>query len=120
MTLMDLERVIRAAWGYDTSEDPDEWSTDNPARGQCAVTALLIRDLFGGDILIATVFPSAGPPRERHAWNRLPSGIEVDLTADQFRNGESVGPPEVREPRAEPDDRKRYDRFAARVRTALA
>jgi hypothetical protein len=31
-----------------------------------------------------------------HMWNRLPSGIEVDLTREQFQNGEVLGEPTVR------------------------
>jgi hypothetical protein len=116
LTLGELELVIRAAWSRDTSEDPDEWSAENPARGQCAVTALVVRDLLGGDILIATVLPASGQPQERHAWNRLPSGLAVDLTGDQFRAGERLGPPEFREPRSDPADRERYERLSARVR----
>jgi hypothetical protein len=51
----ELELALRAAWSRETSEDPDEWSPANPSRGQCAVTALVIRELLGGEILIATV-----------------------------------------------------------------
>jgi hypothetical protein len=29
-------------------------------------------------------------------WNSLPSGLEVDLTRDQFKNGEVLGEPERR------------------------
>lgn len=34
VTLGELEAAIRASWGSDTSADPAEWTTDNPARGQ--------------------------------------------------------------------------------------
>ena len=53
VTLDELEQAIRAAWGRETSDDPDDWSETNTARGQCAVTALLVRELLGGDILVA-------------------------------------------------------------------
>ena len=52
------------------------------------MTALVVRELLGGEILIATVIPPEGESSERHAWNRLPSGEEVDLTREQFRAGE--------------------------------
>ena len=117
-TLADLEAAIRAAWGRDTSDDPDEWSEENPARGQCAVTALLVRELLGGDILIANVL-RGGKRVERHAWNRLPSRIALDLTREQFRNGESLTEPSVEEPVITRRHPERYETLAARVRAAL-
>jgi hypothetical protein len=38
--------------GIDTAykDDVPKWSIDNPAAGQCAVTALIIHDYFGGQI----------------------------------------------------------------------
>jgi hypothetical protein len=43
----------------------------------------------------------------------------VDLTGDQFRAGERLGRPEVREPRSERADRERYERLSARVRDTV-
>ncbi len=96
-TLHDIEQAIRAAWSRETSDDPDEWSESNPARGQCAVTALLVRELLGGEILVANVLRN-GVRVERHAWNRLPSGLTLDLTREQFTRDERFGEPAVEEP----------------------
>lgn len=115
----DLERALRDAWCRETSEDPGEWTPENASRGQCAVTSLVIRDLLGGDILIAEVRRVDGPPVERHAWNRLPSGDEVDLTWDQFRAGETLGPPEVTEPQVEIYGRDRFLLLRDAVRSRL-
>jgi GNAT superfamily N-acetyltransferase len=115
-TLGELESAIRDAWGRDTSDDPDEWSDTNPARGQCAVTALLVRDLVGGEILIANVLRD-GRRVERHAWNRLPSGLSLDLTRSQFANGEEYELPVPGEPLLA--SRARYELFAGRVRDRL-
>lgn len=97
LTLAELEEVIRAAWGRDTSDDPNEWSEENRARGQCCATALLVRELLGGEILIANVLRD-GQRVDRHAWNRLPSGLTFDLTRSQFANGEQFEEPTVGEP----------------------
>lgn len=97
LTIEYLREVIARCWARDTSDDPDEWTEDNRTRGQCAVTALVIRELLGGEILMADVNGSH-IPGERHAWNRLPSGEEVDLTLDQFRAGERLGAAAVDEP----------------------
>ncbi len=41
----------------------------------------------------ATNIDEDGTTRERaHAWNRLPSGEEIDFTYAQFRRGEQLGP----------------------------
>ena len=73
-SLSALEEAIRSAWDRETSDDPDQWSAENPARGQCAVTALLVRALLGGDILIANVLRNG---KRVDAWNRLPAGIHA-------------------------------------------
>lgn len=66
---------LRKSWCEDTAFG--KWSPDNPAMNQCAVTALIVQDYFGGDLLVT----SDGS----HYWNRLPDGSELDLTAEQFK-----------------------------------
>jgi hypothetical protein len=73
-----LSQVLRLAWARETSASPSEWSPSNPARGQCAVTALVVQDSLGGSILRGEV------GRESHYWNLLSDGSQVDLTKDQF------------------------------------
>jgi hypothetical protein len=43
-----LHHRLRQAWSIETSR---HWSPDNPAAGQCGVTALAVNDEMGGDIL---------------------------------------------------------------------
>jgi hypothetical protein len=40
--------------------DVDDWSAANPARGQCGTTALTIKDLLGGELLVAEVLRADG------------------------------------------------------------
>ena len=70
------------------------WTPDNPARGQCAVTALVVHDLLGGELLEAEVRDPDGSPQGFHYWNRL-AGVDVDLTLSQFRDGEVVQGPRL-------------------------
>lgn len=118
VTLADLEGAVRQAWSRETSEDPDDWTETNPAAGQCSVTALVVRDLLGGEILLAGVLRD-GRRVERHAWNRLPSGLALDLTREQFRAGETFEEPRVGDPLVALRDKGRYALFAERVRTSL-
>jgi hypothetical protein len=118
VTLGALEAAIRAAWGVDTSDEPEDWSPDNPATGQCSVTARVVRDYLGGDILVAGVVRD-GARVNRHAWNRLPSGLTIDLTREQFQNGETLEAPSVAERLLTDRHPERYELLAARVRDAL-
>lgn len=118
VTLARLESAIRAAWGRDTSDEPELWRPDNPALGQCAVTALVVRDYLGGDILVAGVVAD-GRRVARHAWNRLPSGLCVDLTREQFVAGETFEEPRVAELLLTDRHPERSGLLRERVRSSL-
>ncbi|MEU4008770.1 YunG family protein [Streptomyces pseudogriseolus] len=93
-SLLDLDTAFRSCWAADTCSHDDlpDWRPDNPAVGHCDITALVVNDLFGGDLLVADV-RRHGSPHGYHWWNRLPNGIELDLTREQFRAGETLSPP---------------------------
>ncbi len=112
----DILRVIEDAWSEVTSSDPARWSPQNPAWGQCAVTALVIQDYLGGTILRGQMVDGS------HYWNTLPDGEELDATIQQF----PARPPFsiiVQRPREvileNPDTWRRYSTFAGRVRRNL-
>src|SRR6266508_310636 len=110
-TLAEMEQAIRESWSLDTSDDPAEWSPENPARGQCDITSLVIHDLLGGELLAADVYLD-DKRVESHMWNRLASGVEVDLTRDQFKRGQVLGEPTPRPRSAEFDpNHSRYHRY---------
>jgi hypothetical protein len=92
-----IDRAVRAGWSHDTCDPVDlpDWSPANPARGQCGVTALVLWELVGGDLLLAPVDRADGSRQGVHYWNRLAAGVEVDLTREQFTAGERVGEPAV-------------------------
>ncbi|MEV5979361.1 hypothetical protein [Streptomyces sp. NPDC052114] len=117
LLLSDIEAALRASWGADTypPDSTDVWPPDNPARGQCGVTALVLHDLLGGDLLRGEVLVD-GAHADYHWWNRLGEGLEIDLTREQFGPEEFVTegtvvvrPPEIRRCREE------YELLRARV-----
>src|SRR5258708_53300 len=83
-----LPAVFQECWSRDTSYDPEKWTPENPTHGQCAITALIIQDLLGGDLLRAKVNDAD------HYWNRLPDSRELDLTRDQFGSGLTITAPD--------------------------
>lgn len=98
--------AVRSSWSIETCDpvDASAWSSDNPSRGQCGTTALVLHDHFGGELLVAEVLRQDGSRQGFHYWNRLACGIEVDLTADQFAPDEAVQVPSVIErPRGIPN-----------------
>lgn len=118
MDLETLAEALRASWGPDTCapEDVPQWSASNPARGQCATTAVVVHDYLGGTLVRGEVLVS-GVRVDFHWWNRLPDGSEVDLTREQFAPHESVvgGTPVER-----PTGRTRLDAEQALVASRVA
>jgi hypothetical protein len=122
LTLEEIEPVIRAAWSEQTCDPVDlPWSPANPSRGQCAVTAFVLHDLLGGDLLSAEVLNADGSSQGWHTWNRLPDGTEVDLTAEQFAPDEVLQQPVTfqREPGPPDPCAKQYDVLRSRVIATL-
>ena len=69
-----LYEALKTAWSADTST---RWIREVPALGQCSVTALVVHDIFGGDILKTRTAQGV------HFYNRI--GTERwDLTISQF------------------------------------
>ncbi|MGW2087821.1 YunG family protein [Streptomyces sp. NPDC001880] len=117
----ELEQAIRNGWGADTTtpEHRPDWTPDNPARDQCGVTALVVHDLLGGDLIRGEVHVD-GERVDYHWWNRLGMGIEVDLTREQFAPEEMVVGGDVIERPAEIVRlREEYELLRSRVVTAL-
>jgi hypothetical protein len=69
-----VARALRKSWSAATAK---QWSEQRPAAGQCNVTALLVHDLFGGE-LVKTVLPGGD-----HFYNRI-DGVRYDFTDSQF------------------------------------
>ncbi len=120
-SLPEIEDAIRHSWGSDSCYEKALWDAGNPSRGQAATTALVLLDFLGGDLLEARVSRD-GLSIEHHYWMRLPSGVEIDLTRDQFDDDLTIGDPEVRQrpPRLKWQARKQYRALLDRVNAYLA
>ena len=69
-----LRAALLEAWSLETAV---QWTPENPASGQCNVTAAVVFDLFGGEILRTRL------PEVWHYYNRI-EGRRVDFTDSQF------------------------------------
>lgn len=89
--LTDIDRAVRSSWSAMTCtpEYRDRWTRENPARDQCGVTAMLLNDLLGGELIRGEVLVD-GERVDYHWWNRLGLGIEIDLTREQFGPQEKI------------------------------
>ena len=71
---IELYRRLTRAWSVETSS---KWRRENPACGQCSVTALVVQDVLGGEILKTKVDGAW------HFYNHI-DGRRWDLTVSQF------------------------------------
>lgn len=82
-SLKELTTALHNSWTQETSSSPDEWSTNNPARGQCVASVLVMQDYLGGDLLRYEV--TGKSIHEMHYCNLLDDGTVVDTTNLQYK-----------------------------------
>lgn len=78
-TVLEFGERLSKAWSSDTSS---KWSVERQALGQCSVSALVVQDVFGGELLKTRVGD------DWHFYNRI-DGERFDLTAEQFEGAVS-------------------------------
>jgi hypothetical protein len=88
MNIVLLTTLIEQSWSADTSSDR-KWASKNPALGQCAVTALIVQDYMGHEILWESVTDKEGS-QVSHYFNFI-DGTIIDLTKKQFSNSVFIG-----------------------------
>ena len=79
-TIDNLYNILRECWCKETAYPScqAEWVPNDPSYGQCAITAMLVYDMFGGTIHRIRV--SGGGT---HYFNKI-NGQYLDLTIEQF------------------------------------
>jgi hypothetical protein len=78
----ELVKAIESSWCAETSNNPEKWTKENTSYGQCAVTALVLNDFVGGDIIRCMVKLSDNT-KVSHYFNYF-QGFYYDLTRKQF------------------------------------
>lgn len=74
---MHPDKVLQALYASWSRKSCSRYDPATPATGQCSVTAIVIHELFGGEILKTRVAGSY------HFYNRI-KGELCDFTMDQF------------------------------------
>ncbi len=124
--LSKLEQILKDSWSKETSSDPDNWSPENPAWGQCAVTSLIVNDCLGGEIVWAPAILPNGKEIS-HYFNKI-NGKEIDLTREQFPSGTKIplGIPKSKQFSTTreyilsyPETQRRYEILKQKVQKAL-
>lgn len=71
---------VKTAWSKESCSPSlrENWPNGNIAKGQCFVTAMAVREVFGGD-----VFELRITEKEIHYYNVIDEEI-VDLSSEQF------------------------------------
>ncbi len=79
-TLLKLFAVLEVCWSKETAYPScqQDWVSDDPSYGQCAITATLVHDMFGGTIHKIRVDGGG-----THYFNKI-NGEYIDLTREQF------------------------------------
>jgi hypothetical protein len=96
--------ALAQSWSFETSR---QWTVQNPAAGQCNVTAIVIQKLFGGDIL------KTPAPGGDHFYNLI-DGKRYDFTTSQFK--QPIAYHDVPSDRCEAEGRGREAEVAALLR----
>lgn len=124
ITPEQFTEILPKICSRETAYSPSDWSSANPLSGHCAIACLIAQDLFGGEILRASLehIPELRHIRS-HYWNRLPDGAEVDFTRAQF--GYSYPKdlkPEVKDRSyfSHEDTQRRYKLLSLRLRQILS
>ena len=116
-TLYRLQRAIEDSWSKDTAKG--EWKRSVPSLNQCAVTALVVQDYLGGDLLRCEMTDG-----DSHYWNKI-GEAEIDLTKSQFEHtdGQPIRETAAIRPReyvlSFEETRKRYELLAKTVASIL-
>lgn len=79
-TLGGLYLACLKAWSMETCSAAfrGDWSPDNPSVGQCTITAHIVHELFGGEVLGLPLIGGG-----LHSFNLIDGHI-VDLASEQF------------------------------------
>ncbi len=78
---IEISEALHNSWSAETSRG-GKATADNPARGQCVVSSLVVQDFFGGELRRVRV--TGDGIDEKHYFNVLKDGTRIDTTGSQY------------------------------------
>ncbi|NGZ77695.1 YunG family protein [Saccharibacillus alkalitolerans] len=78
MNNINHEKILKALFEAWSIESSSKWTVSNPASGQCGVTAIVIQEIFGGEIVRTKISDGAW-----HYYNEI-HHRRYDFTESQF------------------------------------
>lgn len=115
-SLLEFKHFLYSSCQRDTAYTScaDEWSSNNPMRGHCAIAAMLAYEFFGGDIQRGYNVKKG----EWHYWNTI-DDIILDFTKEQY-NDDNICFQKVQKVSFETlmqdsDTRRRYEQLKERL-----
>lgn len=116
-----LKKALHTSWSADTTS-ASAWTEADRAKGQCAVTACVVQDYLGGEI-VNTVATLPTGETISHYFNWV-DGEMIDLTREQFPDGTTFSKPKRKPGRhastrdfclSHDSTRRRYEILRSRV-----
>lgn len=96
MVPLHILEAIKSSWCADSTYVPESYIAMNiPSWGQCTVTALVLQDYMGGEIVRVESYKD-GFRLTSHYFNRFPT-FDIDITRNQFENGTYLFSEELRD-----------------------
>lgn len=79
-TIGDLYNILQKCWSKETAYPScqKDWVNSDKSYGQCAITAMIVNDMFGG-----TIHKIKTQPSGTHYFNKIENQY-LDLTSEQF------------------------------------
>jgi hypothetical protein len=118
--LLQVITAIRESWDQHTSGYPDQWTLQNPACGQCTVSALVLHDHCGGVIM---EFVTVSDDISHYHDVNVIDGMLLDVTFGQFQSLRLTYVSRESRPREmllwNDSTRERYERLSQRVTARL-
>lgn len=90
LNIQIVDEALRKSWSEETSNS-DDWSINNPSLGQCAITACIVQDYLGGDIVNSVAMLPSGKYISHYL--NLIDGEYIDITSKQFPAGTTFSEP---------------------------
>ena len=102
ITIDVIQAALQSSWNAKTCYK-GWYDASNPPKGQCAVSAYVVKRLLGGTVIKARMSDGTS-----HYFNWV-NGVGIDTTWEQFKDGQRVAKVQEAAPNPSGDTKKRFD-----------